>query len=63
MRWRRKNVFAKRNVNRFQTLKSVRKNMTRYSFLGLKFQMAEEDEGKETKFSELSRMTIMLKKI
>lgn len=59
---RRKNVFGNRNVNEFWTLKSVRRDMTTYSFLGLEFQMAEEDEGKETKFSEPSRMTIMLKK-
>lgn len=36
--------------------------MTTYSFLGLKYQMTEEDEGKETKFQEPSRMKIMLKK-
>lgn len=55
--WRRKSVFGNRTVNQFWTLKSVRWDMTTYSFLALKFQMAE-DEGKETKFSEPSRMTI-----
>lgn len=60
--WRRKSVFGNRTVNQFQTFQFVRRDMTTYSSLGLKYQMAEEDEGKETKFSEPSRMTIMLKK-
>ena len=51
-----------RNVNQFQTPKSVRRDLTTYYILGVKYQMAGGDEGKEAKFSEPS-IIIMLKKI
>lgn len=48
-----------RNVKQFQTLKSVRMGMTTYYVLGVKYQMAGGDEGKDAEFSEPS-IIIML---
>lgn len=51
-----------RKVNQFQTLQSVRKDMTAYYILAVKYQMVGGYEGKEAKFSE-SSITITLKMI
>lgn len=48
-----------RNVEQFQTLKSVRMGMTTYYVLGVKYQMAGGDEGKDAEFSEPSIIIIL----